>query len=251
MLNTLPEHEDRNCHADTKPFYSIAEAAVRWCNVKGRPVELDEKGMPVRDVLNPCLRARAEHVFAAIQDGTLPYGRDGVPVRPGEHVARPRITIRHADLKRWMAEHFPGDKPAFLFDAMERATHSAINADSFRALQADRDALKRQLETAEERARRLELDLNRARAELKPLQALADQGRPMGERERATYLHTIGALLRLMLDRSPAGQPYSALKSQADVISKVLARHPDVEGLAASTLEHTFADANRAIATAR
>jgi hypothetical protein len=50
----------------------------------------------------------------------------------------------------WMAKHYPDQKPKFLFDEVERTTHAAINAESFRALQVDRDALKARIEKATE-----------------------------------------------------------------------------------------------------
>lgn len=53
-----------------------------------------------------------------------------------------------------MSKHYPDQKPAFLFDETERSTHNAINADSFRALQVDRDAARARLERAEEWAKK-------------------------------------------------------------------------------------------------
>ena len=45
--------------------------------------------------------------------------------------------------------HYPDQKPAFLFDEIERTTHAAVTVEAIQALQADRDALKVRLENAE------------------------------------------------------------------------------------------------------
>ena len=97
----------------------------------------------------PCLRANAEKLVDAMYNGDLLYGRDGRTVPPGEQVAKPRRTVRHSDLKLWMARHYPDQKPAFLFDEIERTTHAAVTVEALQALQADRDGLKVRLEKAE------------------------------------------------------------------------------------------------------
>src|SRR3989337_97187 len=55
------------------------------------------------------------------------------------------LTVRHVDLKSWMAHYCPGEKPAFLFDEIERALHPAIGLDTVGALLAEREAIKARL----------------------------------------------------------------------------------------------------------
>lgn len=98
-----------------------------------------------------CLEPRCRVLQDAIDQGKLKVGRDGGQsflVSGSGHVAYSRRTLKREDLKAWIAETFPTDKPAFLFDEIERNTHTAINADAFRALQADRDALQTRLDKA-------------------------------------------------------------------------------------------------------
>jgi len=51
----------------------------------------------------------------------------------------------------------------------------------------------------------------------------------------------------LMLGTTPGGQKGSAYDSQAAIISALLAHHGGKPGIADSTLEQKFADANRSI----
>ena len=78
----------------------------------------------------------------AMDKGALLVSRENGKSFEGttDHVAPERRPVTRQNLKEWIAREFPADKPEFLFDEVERKTHSAINADAFRALQADRDA---------------------------------------------------------------------------------------------------------------
>jgi hypothetical protein len=35
----------------------------------------------------------------------------------------PDLIVRHVDLKAWMSYYYPGERPPFLFDEIERALH--------------------------------------------------------------------------------------------------------------------------------
>ncbi len=142
----------------------------------------------------PCLRLNAEKIWAAIQDGELSYGRDGKTVPAGETVRKDRITVKHTDLKTWMQKTYPDQKPNFLFDDVERSTHTAINADSFRTLQADRDALNARIEKAEELAKEAIAKRKYLEGEIATLTRQVNDGEPLSTKERNTLL-TIIALL--------------------------------------------------------
>ncbi|WP_343626049.1 hypothetical protein [Roseateles puraquae] len=68
---------------------------------------------------------------------------------------------------------------------------------------------------------------------------------PMSLRAEATYLNIIGALLELVLGKTPAGKPHSVFTSQAAIIDALLAHHADKPGISKTTLEGKFAEARR------
>lgn len=134
-----------------------------------------------------------------------------------------------------------------MFDEIERTTHAAINADTFRALQADRDALKARIDKATEVFRELKQERDAIAGERDSLRAMVDKMAAPNERAETTYLNIIGGLLELMLGKTPAGNPQSVYDSQAAIISALLAYHSGKSGIAARTLEEKFAASKRSI----
>jgi hypothetical protein len=134
-----------------------------------------------------------------------------------------------------------------LFDEIERSTHSAINAESFRALQADRDALKARLDKAAEAFRALKQEKNALESERDSLRAMVEKTTSPGNRAETTYLNIIGGLLGLMLGKSPAGVPQSVFATQAAIISAMLGHYSGKPGISDTTLEAKFADAKRSL----
>ena len=148
--------KDDNCAAMRAHYavYSIPHAAALWCGVPEEDIEiiLDEvtqlsdsgfgRGVWKHPAV-PCLEPRSRAIAEGIESGLLPHGReDAKPVEDNDHVAYERRHVFGRDLKKWMEKAFPNEKPAFLFDDIERNSHTAISGDSYRALKADRDALK-------------------------------------------------------------------------------------------------------------
>lgn len=246
-------YDPNSCSALEKPYYRPIEAALRWCNLIAHETEIlfrvGDDPLPGPGLFPqwPCLRANAEKVLAAALDGDLPYGRDGRTVPPGEMVAKHRLTIRHKDLKRWMLDHNPGQKPAFLFDEIERQAHAAINADTFRALQADRDALRTRVENAVEAFRKLKQERDAIELERDSLRAMVDKAATVGDRAETTYLNIIGGLLHLMTGKSASGRAQSVFESQASIISALLAHHDGKPGISHRTLEDKFAAAKKSL----
>lgn len=195
----------------------------------------------------PCLRNNIEVIIDAIENGDLPCGRDGRTVNQGDHVAPGRRTVRHNDLKTWMTKFHPDKKPKFLFDEVERTTHTAINADSFRALQVDRDALKTRVDKAIEVYQALRQERDKIEGERASLAAMVEKMNVPGARAETTYLNIIGGLLGLMLGKSPAGKPQSVFENQSMVIAAMLGNYPGRPGVSDSNLEKQFAEANRSI----
>lgn len=256
----MERYDDKSCSSLEKVYYKPIEAALRWCNlIEHEVLILQTVGNNLFPAVGdfpqwPCLRANAEKIYDAVINGSLIHGRDGRTVSAGDHVAKERLTIRHTDLKKWMAENYPDQKPKFLFDDIERATHTAINADSFRALQADRDALKARIEKATEEYRKLRQELDTITGERDSLRQIVDSlskqtqtASAVDPRSETTYLNIIGAMLDIVLGKSPAGQKHSIYDNQGAVISALLAYHEGKQGIASRTLEQKFADAKRSL----
>ena len=72
-------------------------------------------------------------------------------------------------------------------------------------------------------------------------------GRELGSRAETTYLNIIGALLHLILGKSPGGISHSVFKDQAAVIENLLATHPRTPGLSKRTLEEKFPAAKKSL----
>ncbi|MHB8744562.1 MAG: cell division protein ZapB [Sulfuricaulis sp.] len=242
--------------ADVRAYhthYPIPVAAALWCGVPVAQVELVVKQCTEVDraILAhptiPCIEPRCRAMHEAINNGALECRRSGRQVAPNDHVAPERRTVSREALKNWIAIAFPASKPAFLFDEVERSTHSAINADTFRTLQADRDALNSRLEKSSEAYRAIKHERDALEAERNSLRAMVDKQTTPGDRAETTYLNIIGALLGLLLGKSPSGNPYSSFTSQAAIISALLAHHDDKPGISARTLEDKLAAAKRSL----
>ena len=114
----MDTYNEKSCNALEKPYYQPIEAALRWCGLASHESEIlkatgDSVLPPVSAFPRwPCLRANAEKILEAMECGELTISRDGRPVPAGDHVARHRRTVRHADLKAWMSKHYPDQKPA-------------------------------------------------------------------------------------------------------------------------------------------
>lgn len=229
-------YDSKSCNALEKPYYRPIEAALRWCGL------IDKEALILTTVGDelvpgpamfpqwPCLRANSERILEATLNNELPYGRDGRKVPPGDLVAKHRITIRHSDLKAWMEKFYPGQKPAFLFDDIERTTHAAINADSFRALQVERDALRARIEKAETAWK------EQAAPAIKELEALKKNAAQLSTTERNTLLVIIAALCKYSeIDLNERSATSSVVQRtdeigapvSDDTVRKVLGQIPD------------------------
>jgi hypothetical protein len=248
-------YDSNSCSKLEKVYYRPIEAALRWCGLiehEGEILQITGENLipqPSDFPMWPCLRANAEKIHDAVLNGDLPYGRDGRAVPTGENVAKNRLTIRHTDMKEWMAKHYPDQKPEFLFDAVERSTHSAINADSFRALQADRDAARAELIDARKWADEIQGEVAAVKAERDRLLAAAQGKTEPAARAETTYLNIIGALLNMTLGASPSGKKHSVFESQATIIDFMLANHGHLPGISKTTLESKFSNAKKSISS--
>ncbi|MBK6556686.1 MAG: protein kinase [Comamonadaceae bacterium] len=249
----MEQYNAKSCNNLEKLFYRPIEVALRWCNLIDHEsailASVGTELVPPKGAFPqwPCLTLNTEKIWAAIFDGEMPHGRDGRTVPDGENVRKDRITVKHTDLRAWMAKTYPDQKPEFLFDEIERTTHSAISAESVRALQVERDACKARNEKAVEEWKKLKKDRDAIASERDSLAAMVEGANAPGARAETTYLNIIGGLLGLMLGKTPAGIAQSVFQNQAAIISAMLAHHSGKPGISDTTLEQKFAEANRSI----
>ena len=87
------------------------------------------------------LRLNTERVFDALA-GEMPYGTDGL-VRYSQGLAMddPSLTVRRRS-EGLDGALLPGEKPAFLFDEVERALHPAVSLETLGVLLAEREVIK-------------------------------------------------------------------------------------------------------------
>ncbi len=248
-------YNPKSCNALEKPFYRPVEAALRWCGLIGYEAEILAALHGGCDIPKtgqfprwPCLQANTERILDGIMHGNIPHGRDGKTVPANEHVRGDRLTVRHTDLREWMAKYYPDQKPAFLFDEIERKTHAAFNADSFRALQADRDALKARIEKAEEWAKVIIAEKNTLIAERNSLREKADKAGVPDERSETTYLNIIAALLDCIAGTLPKVEKHPSFASEAKLIEAIAANFQGYSGLSQSNLTRKFPAAKRSMA---
>ncbi|WVN42267.1 hypothetical protein AOB54_02485 [beta proteobacterium MWH-UniP1] len=241
--------ENDSCEAVQAYFtvYRVPVAAALWCGIPMGEVDehLSISTESARGIFKhpyiSCLEPRCRAIHDAIEKGLLPCSRENGKV-VDEHVAPERRHVSRQHLKDWIASQFPSDKPEFLFDDIERNTHSAIKTDAFLALQAERDGLKARLEKAADEYRNLRADRNRLADENEAL--LAKLQTPSesvpAPRTEASYLNIIGSMLRLFLMKTPSGQPHSVFKNQTAVVEALVAHFPRVPGVSKRNLEEKF-----------
>ncbi|MHC8334082.1 hypothetical protein [Pseudomonas sp. LB3P25] len=219
----------------TKIFYSPIEAAIRWSNlfeeetsvltVTALTAPTTAEAVP----LWPILGLNIERLYDAMRNGELPFGNAGVTSNDPSLLNTPQLTIRHVDLKRWMAKTYPDQKPSFLFDEMEQQLHSSVDLGSVQALLLQIKTLKSQLSARTQTP------------QPKPIES----GTQLPARAETTYLNIIGGLLTLLLGQSPGGVRYSTFKTLESVISTLIAHHSGRPGITERTLWAKFAEAKR------
>lgn len=230
-------------HHSYKTFYRPIEAAIRWGGlVRFESRILDVVGTrhipsPADFPRWPMLRLNVERIYDAMRNRELPYGRAGITCNDPSLLDDPALTVRHVDLRAWMARFYPDQKPAFLFDGIERQLHPAITIEAVQALLVDREALRTQLAAHEKEIEALR----------KEIQRQGPSERVMGPRSETTYLNIVGGLLTLLLGKSPSGTPYSSFETMESVISALIAHHDGRPGISERTLWSKFATAKRQV----
>ncbi|MBX8544135.1 hypothetical protein K5D53_05740 [Pseudomonas cichorii] len=242
----------KKVNPQAKVFYRPIDAALRWCNLTRFETQILHASWSYPEDLRhlfpqwPCLQTNTELIYDAVRNGELSYGCFGVPVPSGTNVEPDLLTVRHSDLRRWLAIYYPDQRPSFLFEPCD-ITRDKISLGVYFALQAERDALVRERDTLQRQLQDVEANLRALGLEQENLKSMANSNERLSERSEHTYLQIIGALLNTVLDSSPAGKPLSVFKSQAAIVDAMTARHNDIPGLSKRTLDEKFAAANRSL----
>lgn len=241
-----------SCNKDSKVFYRPVEAALRWCNLISYENIILKESNTWPNTLHskfpqwPCLHKNVELIYDAINNGELAYGWLGVTVAPGTKIDPTQVTIRHNDLKLWISNFHSDHRPSFLFINTPNYSET-ISIESYLALQADRDASRIKLEAAERTHESLLKDLQAIGLEKENLSQILNSKKQVSDRTEIVYQHIIGALLSLLLGRSPAGKPHSVFQSQAAIVDNLTANHPNCIGITKRTLDEKFAAAKRSL----
>lgn len=241
-----------------RTYYRPIEAAIRWCGLmryeRNILETLAQRALPepAEFPRRPLLRLYAERIFDALMHGELPYGKAGIVLtkqRPS--LDDPELTVRHVDLKAWVARYYPGEKPAFLFDDIERALHPAVDLKTLSILLVEREAAKVQLAELARMHDTLRAERDALVKDHAKRATEGDQVREPGLRSESTYLNIIGGLLSLLLGKSPSGTAYSSFRNMDAVVSALLAHHEGRPGLSERTLWAKLAQARRHLETSR
>ena len=210
MDNKPPFNDSCEDMKSLMAVYTILEAAALWCGVTKQALpevirdsdQISNTGMgrgiyrhPYYSCIEPYTRAIAQ----AVDDRSLPHTReDGKVLTENDMVAHERRHVTGVALKKWIATAFPEKRPPFLFDDLERDTHTSISADSYRALKADRDAQKLRISNAEVEYRKLQAKNIELINELNNLRGKVGSSSNTHPRTEASYQRLIGALLGIV-----------------------------------------------------
>ena len=239
----------------SKVFYRPIEASLRWAGLLRFEHVILTSVSSSRNLPQSLdcprwgeLRLYTERIYDGILNAELPFGRNGITTHDTALIDSPDLTVRHVDLKRWMRQHYPEQRPGFLFSRSERIAHPSISLETGQAMLVERLALKSALEQSKRQLRELQDKHDALLKQSKIIPACAQY--PISDRAEATYLNILGGILELMLGQSPSGTPYSSFKTQEAVVSALVAHHHGVMGIAERTLNGKFATARRRLHSA-
>lgn len=244
--------EDFRSSPYAKLFYRPIEVAVRWCglvHIEAQILSETDHTLPLGDQCRifPCIQQKLEILQDAIRHQDLTYGCLGIAVTEGELIEPSFLTIRHADLKSWFSQFHPTEKPDFLFDELERQAISPYTVDMYRSLLVEIEICKTQHERSQTTLLKVQTEKDALLRENIALTSKLRQAREPSERSERTYLRLVGALINLLLGKSPSRKPYSAFTSQASIISALMAHNRNKPGFTQRTLENKFSAAKRSI----
>ena len=243
--------------------YHIPVAAALWCGVPPDRVqaELDlavsigQSNALGRAILRHpyirCLEPRIRAIHAAIDAGEIQACREDGR-KTDDHVAYERRHVYGLDLKELAKQIVPSERPAFLFDDIERNIHSGINAETYRALKSAHDAKEIKLTEANARIRDIEVTKSEVELERDQLRAMIDKlaeqlkaADTPGERAETTYQNIIAALLDCIAGNLPGVDRHPSFDSEAKLIEAIDEHFRGYGGLSKSNLSRKFPEAKR------
>ena len=222
-------------------YYKPIEAAIRWANISYEEEKILKCiGTSIRPTMGeleqwPLVYLFSERIFDAIIHDELPVAKNGI--RCKVEVDNPDLTVRHIDLRRWMAEYYPFENPCFLFtDAKKFVSngndpHDRLYYKVNQHSDCSDDFFVSNLpqESGEDSS-----FINGHQPDLK-------------QRAENTYLSIIGAMLSIILNESSFETSQKRFKNQEALIYEMLERYPGYTGLSERTLRTKFAMAKRKI----
>lgn len=236
--------------AELKVIYRPMEAAARWSGLRRHErrvlkiVGNRHRPDPTKLRRWPLLHLNAQRLYDAMVHGDLPYGRHGVTcISPLLLEDDPALTLRHVDLRRWMVQFYPSERPSFLFASWEHDLQPAVSLNTLQVLSADREALRLQLLERDGEIDALRNELVDATRKLASMALSTEEA--LRPRSEGTYLNIVGGLLGLLLGKSPAGKPFSSFGTTESIVSALLAHHSGRPGMSERTLRAKFAAAKR------
>ncbi len=123
---SAPQRNANDCGPPHKYVdrYPIKLAAALWCNIPDEELQfiLDTANEIGRNIFShqmcPCLEPKCRAIHAAIDAGMLPVYREQGGRVP-DHVAPDRRHVMRHELKAWIVQYHPDEKPPALFDEVE------------------------------------------------------------------------------------------------------------------------------------
>lgn len=238
---------DQDCAAIVAEMavYDVRTAVALWCaNGKDHNVILEsmepigESGVNRIIYKHPyisCVEARSRLIVSLMEQGHLSYGREDAEPEQG-HIAYERRHFKAKHLKEYLEQHFPKEKPAFLFGQIERARSAGISPDEYTAVVSEKDELKARLEKArvvyqDQKARIAELEL-----------LLASKA-PAGQRQLGNLNRIIAVLVEAAL-RQGVFESFDS-KSERDLRTLISDKYDGFPGLSFSNLGNAFAEAKK------
>lgn len=246
-------YDKGECEYSFKPFYYLIEAAIRWSQLQDhehqilRVVNHSPRSLSIDFPHWPHLSQNMGKLIDAIANDDLTYGEFGVSVTPGTRVPQDLVTIRHHDLKAWMTQFFPAEKPPFLFDALERSAHTAISIEAFQVMKAELLALRIQLVEAEKQRAQQDEANSAVIAERDRLRMRIEEQSPLSERSACGYESVIGAMLQVIFGQTPTGKSYSVFENQESLVTAIVAHCGHVRGISKRSLDNKFAAGRRRV----
>ena len=241
-----------NCNAEKLPYYTAVQAGIRWCGLTKYEDEIlatmREQGEGVRFPQWPCMQPRISELRYAMRVGEIPHGVDGNPKLDGQQRSESRWTMTHADLRRWFKENNPQTEwPAFLFDEIERGTHSSFTASAVQAIKLERDAARAELARLKAEAEGKTFQIAAMEKQIEALKAQLEGAGAPGARSETTYQNIIGALLEVIAGRVPGFDKHPDFVSDTKLIEAIEHHFQGFNGLSKSNLSRKFPEAKRSL----